>query len=365
MARQSAIVSVIFSANSRKYQRALKENATRMQKFEFYTNKSLKSIGRGFTQLGIAAAAVAPLVKGALESVEAYGIAQTVLGDKTLAELDRIRAKSAETLALTKTDVDKFATAINTQLGAIGVGDADIAKNLEPALIAIQDLTRLQANLGKAGGRGQAARAFTEAIQGEFSQLQDVIGTIDDDTQQWIKTLSGAERIEAVLGLVEGSAAAGSFAAYMETAAGEIAVTQAKLSNMSDDIGEKLIPILQKVVGVLDFMTRNWQLLGVVLGLAVLPKVLGLTKGIKDMTKAMKVLNVVSRLGPIGLILGLGSLVIAGVAAGNSGNSGGGGNRGNSGGRSDTPTKNETTTSPNTVAANNAWSFDTSGITGF
>lgn len=168
------------------------------------------------------------------------------------------------------------------------------------------------------------------ALRGEYDSLQQLIPNINAARveqealaatgKQSAKDLTAAEKATAVLAIVQkdGAAAAGDFAETSGGLANQQRILKAEFENIQASLGQKLLPALTTLGGVLlstiDFVDRNSAV--IVPLVAVLGTLAGViwavTTAAKVYTAVQAALNIVMALNPIGLVV----IAIAALVAG-------------------------------------------------
>lgn len=226
----------------------------------------------------------------ALVAFAAYGIREMVKLEKSFTRLGQAMANAG-----VATEANLEATSkLMDSMGKLGIG-ADVAADAYAVLItSTQDIEKsnrmlaLSADLARARTMGleEAARALSRAQAGNARIFTQFGITLDN-------TKPKAEAIEEAMAKLE-QRLSGQALAYTKTFAGQLAVLTENLDALAEQIGMKVLPILNKFVGGLiksgEWVRKNQDFviaLGIAITVALIPAVVNLTKKMALLTLAI------------------------------------------------------------------------------
>lgn len=173
---------------------------------------------------------------------------------------------------------------------------------LSKAQDAVQAVLEKYPNAAKAGAKGndeyERAILKVQTAQDKVNQTQD----------------AGQKITEALAKAVGGQASASA-----DTYAGKVAAMHARMANLTEEIGVKLLPVIstliEKFTSTVDFIERNsavmGPLIGIVAGLA--GGILVVNQAVKAWAAAQAALDVVLNANPIGIVVIAIAALVAGI----------------------------------------------------
>jgi LysM repeat protein len=235
----------------------------------------------GFQKAAVIGTRALKVMTLAFAAFAAYGIKEMVKLEKSYTRLGQAMANAG-----VATEANLEATSkLMDSYGKLGIG-ADAAADAYTVLItATQDVEKsnkllaLSADLARARTMSMedAARALTRAANGNARIFTQFGITLDAAKPK-------AEAIEEAMGKLE-QRLSGQALAYTKTFAGQVAILTENIDALAEQIGMRVLPVLNKFVGGLtksgEWVKKNQEFviaLGIAITVALIPAVVTLTK---------------------------------------------------------------------------------------
>lgn len=235
----------------------------------------------GFQKAAIVGTRALKVMSLAFAAFAAYGVKEIIVLEKSLNRLGQAMANAGvatkANLAATSALVDSYEN--------LGFGSENAADAYAVLITATQDveqsnkLLAISADLArqKTIPLADAARIMAKATQGSARAFKELGITID-------ASLPKAQGIEKAIDEL-GKRVGGQALAYTKTFAGQMAILNENLGDLAEQIGMRVLPFLNKLVGGLnksgEWIKKNNEFviaLGIAITVALIPAVVNLTK---------------------------------------------------------------------------------------
>lgn len=209
------------------------------------TASKMSQLGDRFTDVGKKATMFVTLPIAA-----AFGAATKAAADegKEMAVLANTLKNTTSATTAQIAETEKWIT--KTQ-NATGIADGELRPALGRLVMATKDTEKAQELLSLAMDVSVARGVSLETVSTALAKAQQGntagLGRLGVATKDAAGAALSFEKIQANLNQTVG----GSAAAAADTAAGRAAILRAKFSDLTEDIGNRLIPVLEKVTGVI------------------------------------------------------------------------------------------------------------------
>ena len=270
---------------------------------------------------GVAATAVIEFGKDVLNAAadadDANDVMQAAFGN-TAKEMDKFAKGAADSMGLSETAYKNMAAKTGNLLQSVGISNSDAAKSTEVLAQRAADMaaiwgtdvpTAMEAiNKGLAGSTKGLQAFGVKLTSSEIDARAMAKGYVDASGKV---TDAGKAIAAQELIMEKTSNVAGAYAANSKDMGSQQDILKAKMENLQATLGEKLLPIVVKLMAmfqpIMNFLAANANWLAPLAGV-----IAGIVVGIKAFTIAQTALNIVLSANPIGLIV----LAVAGLIAG-------------------------------------------------
>jgi LysM repeat protein/regulator of replication initiation timing len=235
----------------------------------------------GFQKAAVVGTRALKIMGLAFAAFAAYGIREIVKLEKSYVRLGQAMANAG---VATEANLESTSKMLDSY-GKLGIG-ADVAADAFSVLItATQDIDKsnrllaISADLArqKSIPLADAARTMARATQGSAKAFKELGINIDT-------TLPKAEGIDKAIDQLA-QRVGGQALAYTKTFAGQLAILTENIDALAEQIGMKVLPVLNKFVGGLmksgEWVKKNQEFviaLGIAITVALIPAVVNLTK---------------------------------------------------------------------------------------
>lgn len=226
---------------------------------------------------------------------------------------------AAENMGLSTTAYQEMAAKTGNLLQSVGISNEDAAKSTELLSQRAADMAAIWG-----GDTTQAMEAINKAMVGStkgLTQFGVKISAAEIDARAMAKgyvdasgkvTDAGKAIAAQELILEKTSNVQGEWAKNSKDLGSQQAIMQAKFQNLQTTLGEKLLPIIVKLMElfapIMDFITKNIQWIG-----PLAAGILAIVAALKVWTVVQTALNIVLTANPIGIIIVAIAALVAGV----------------------------------------------------